>query len=81
MLPEWVEFSTSRDGKTFTEPRRVRHEVDPKDYTRQIHEFEMPLNTDARYVKVLAHGFGTLPAWHAGAGGESHIFVDEVTIR
>ena len=81
VLPEWVEFSTSRDGKTFTEPRRVRHEVDPKDYTRQIHEFELPLNTDARYVKVLAHGFGTLPAWHAGAGGESHIFVDEVTIR
>ena len=81
VLPQWVEYATSRDGKTFVSQGRVTHDVDPKDYTSQIHEFTLPLKVDARYVKVLARNFGTLPAWHAGAGGRAHIFVDEVTIK
>jgi alpha-1,2-mannosidase, putative len=81
ILPRWVEFSTSRDGKTFINQGRLEHEVDPQDYTCQIHEFSLPLGVDARYVKVVARNFGTLPEWHIGAGGEAHIFVDEVTIK
>lgn len=81
VLPQWVEFYTSRDGKTYINQGRVEHEVDPQDYTRQIHEFSLPLGVDARYVKVVAKNFGTLPEWHIGAGGEAHIFVDEVTIK
>ena len=81
VLPQWVEYATSRDGKTFVSQGRVTHDVDPKDYTSQIHEFTLSLKADARYVKVLARNFGTLPAWHVGAGGRAHIFVDEVTIK
>ena len=81
VLPQWVEFYTSRDGKNYINQGRVEHEVDPQDYTRQIHEFSLPLGVDARYVKVVAKNFGTLPEWHIGAGGEAHIFVDEVTIK
>ena len=81
VLPRWVEFLTSRDGEKWISQGRLDHEVDPQDYTCQIHEFSLPLGVDARYVKVVARNFGTLPEWHAGAGGEAHLFVDEVTIK
>ena len=81
VLPVWVEFATSADGRNFVPQGRLTHAVDPQDYTVQIHTFSLPLDADARYVKVLAHNFGTLPAWHDGAGGRAHIFVDEVNIQ
>ena len=81
VLPQWVEFYTSRDGKDFVRQRRLEHDVDPQDYECQIREFTLPVDTDARYIKVIAKNFGTLPQWHLGAGGEAHIFVDEITIK
>ena len=81
LLPEWVEYYTSLDGRDFTQQARLTHDVDPQDYTVRIHEFSVPLDANARYVKVLARNFGILPDWHDGAGGRAHIFVDEVTIQ
>ncbi len=81
VLPVWVEFYTSRNGKDFVRQRRLEHDVDPQDYNCQIHEFTLPVNVNARYVKVVARNFGTLTEWHLGAGGQAHIFVDEVTIQ
>lgn len=81
VMPVWVEFLTSRDGKTYINQGRIDNDVDPQDYTCQIKEFSLPLGVDARYVKVVAKNFGTLPEWHLGAGGQAHIFVDEVTIK
>ena len=81
LLPLWVEFYTSRDGKTFQKQGRQSHDVDPQDYARRILEIAQPLNTEARYVKVLARNFGPLPAWHAGAGGQAHLFIDEITLK
>jgi predicted alpha-1,2-mannosidase len=81
LLPAWVEFSTSKDGKTYVSHGRLTHDVDPKDNTQQIHEFSVALNTDARYIKVASHNFGILPEWHVGAGYPAHVFVDEVTIK
>ena len=81
ILPRWVEYSTSRDGKNFKVQGRVDHQVDPRDETAQVHEFTLPVNVEARYVKVLAKNYGALPEWHLGAGGQAHLFIDEVTIR
>jgi len=81
VLPLWVEYATSLDGKEFDQQGHLTHDVDPRDYRVQIYEFSMPLDIDARYVKVLARNYGILPDWHAGAGGQAHIFVDEVTIQ
>ncbi|MBQ6072612.1 MAG: GH92 family glycosyl hydrolase [Bacteroidales bacterium] len=81
VLPRWVEFYTSEDGETFTQQCHQTHDVDPQDYTSQIHEFTQPVSVKARYVKVVAKSFGELPAWHLGAGGQSHIFIDEVTVN
>jgi hypothetical protein len=80
ILPVWVEFYTSRNGKDFVRQRRLEQDVDPQDYTCQIREFTIPVDVDARYIKIVAKNFGTLPEWHLGAGGQAHLFVDEVTI-
>jgi len=34
----------------------------------------------ARYLRIKAVQYGKLPAWHLGAGGDSHIFIDEIEI-
>ena len=81
LLPRWVEFYTSRDGKTFQLQGRQTHSVEPQDETPQIAEITQPVHTEARYVKVVAKNFGTLPDWHIGAGGQAHLFIDEVTIQ
>ncbi len=36
---------------------------------------------NARYIRVVANQFGVLPEWHPGAGGQSHIFIDEIMIH
>jgi hypothetical protein len=38
-------------------------------------------NKKSRYVRIVAEQYGKLPSWHEGAGGDSHIFVDEVLIN
>ena len=35
----------------------------------------------ARYVRVKALQYGKMPAWHEGAGGDTHIFVDEIVVK
>lgn len=34
-----------------------------------------------RYVRVQAEQYGNLPAWHEGAGGDTHIFLDEIEVE
>ena len=49
------------------------------DYTIQVDDFV--LNTSpvkAKFVKVVAKNFGTIPEWHLGAGGKAFIFIDEI---
>ena len=35
----------------------------------------------ARYIKVKARNFGTIPDWHPGAGSQAFIFVDEFWVK
>ena len=35
----------------------------------------------ARYVRVKAYNYGTIPAWHPGHGGQAWIFIDEIIIQ
>ncbi|HOI86312.1 MAG TPA: hypothetical protein PLV51_00475 [Lentimicrobium sp.] len=39
------------------------------------------VNASARYIKVRAKTFGTIPPWHLGAGGQAYIFVDEIMVE
>ena len=81
LMPQWVEYYTSMDGKDYVLQGHLTHSLDPKDETRRILEFSQPMNVDARYVRVAARNFGLLPEWHLGAGGQSYVFIDEVTFN
>jgi predicted alpha-1,2-mannosidase len=83
-MPVEVEVALSSDGEHFEVVGRVGHDVDDHDLD-QVHLRELELRlrkgTKARYVRVRAKNYGTIPAWHPGAGSEAFVFVDEITIE
>lgn len=90
LMPTKVEFYASTDNKNFTLIGSVENTVDPKNYTSQIQTLETAVKSTeenegdevtARYIKVKAYNYGTLPEWHQGKGGEAFIFIDEITVE
>jgi predicted alpha-1,2-mannosidase len=95
VLPTHVEFSYSIDGKEWEQMGNDTPTVKPDDYTVQRWDARVRLGQSdnkpepmfiftpvlARYVKVKAKNYGTLPQWHQGAGGEAFIFIDEITVH
>lgn len=82
LLPKKVEYYASMDGKTYILLKTLDNTLDPKDEKVQIKDFATEvLPTEARYIKVKAYHFGKLPAWHQGAGGDSYIFIDEISVK
>jgi hypothetical protein len=96
VFPAYVTFETSSNGKKFEPFHTVRNYIEAEDYRTQKREYaatksyEVNGNTErleplipvnARYIKVKARNFGTLPEWHLGAGGEAFIFIDEITVK
>ncbi len=83
LMPKKVEYFVSTDGKTFIPAAAVDNIVPDSDENTQVKDFfsviQQPVK--ARYVKVRAHNYGKLPAWHPGAGGDAYIFIDEITIE
>lgn len=82
LFPRRVEFSLSDDGEHFASALTVADDV-PDDTTEPLtKEFGGRVTPRrARYVRVRAETYGKLPAWHAGAGGDSWIFVDEIVVE
>jgi predicted alpha-1,2-mannosidase len=80
-LPSEVSYYTSTDGKNFKLAGKVGHPVADDDYELMVKDLELKTNTKARYIKVVARNYGTIPAWHLGSGGEAFIFVDEIWIN
>jgi hypothetical protein len=82
LMPKKVEYSVSSDNKNFVIVGVVDNTVAPDKTESVIKNFKADiLPTTARYVKVKAYNYGTLPEWHVGAGGQSYIFVDEISIK
>ena len=83
-MPVAVEVALSSDGEHFEVVGRVGHDVDDHDLD-QVHLRELELRlrkgSKARYVRVRAENYGTIPDWHPGAGSEAFVFVDEITIE
>ncbi|MBI3005888.1 MAG: glycoside hydrolase family 92 protein [Ignavibacteriales bacterium] len=80
-FPTRVVFSFSQDGKVFHQPVEPRSDVSPDDSRALIKEFNAPVNTSARFVKVSAKNIGVCPPWHKGAGRKAWLFVDEILIK
>jgi predicted alpha-1,2-mannosidase len=81
VYPVYVEFWTSQDGTNFASAGRFDNTVSAEDYTRQYTDMGVAVKTKARYIKVVAGNYGTLPEWHLGHGGKAWLFVDEVIVK
>jgi hypothetical protein len=82
VMPAQVIAEVSTDGKNFI-PFAMAEKILPvEDKMPQAKEVVLQAPpAQARYVRVRAMQYGKMPAWHEGAGGDTHIFCDEVMIE
>ena len=81
-LPTSVDFELSLDGRTFKPVLSIANDVPADSYDAVIKDLARSITPQpARYVKITAHNYGKIPAWHPGAGGDAFIFIDEIIIE
>ncbi|MCM1293227.1 MAG: family 20 glycosylhydrolase [Bacteroides sp.] len=71
-LPDAVTYSVSLDGKNFTEVGTVNTDMDPTYGKIMFKNYFLPLNTEARYVRLQAKANPRPGAW---------LFLDEIIIN
>jgi len=79
--PKEVEYFSSIDGENFTKLRSIQNNFSIQQEGSFIQEFGFKTNIKTRFIKMIAKNFGVCPDWHLGAGGESWIFIDEISIK
>lgn len=79
--PREVSFYASMDGVQWSllETKSL-HKEGRDDERNTTFSISCQHLTRARYVKIKASNYGKVPAWHPGAGGDSFIFIDEISI-
>jgi len=81
-MPAEVVISVSSDGRRFRQVARLKHEVPDKEYGIVQEDLTAELDgVSARYIKIVARNYGTIPAWHPGHGSGAFIFIDEILIE
>jgi hypothetical protein len=81
-MPSEMEIFTSNNGKDFVSVGIVKNNIDNKDETIQVSNLQIGFtNIKTKYIKVKAKNYGTIPAWHLGAGNISHLFISEVEVK
>ncbi len=87
LLPEFVTYEASLDGKDFGKKVKVVNPNHPaelpsfgnKDF---VHSFQGNMeNVEARYIRVHAESILTCPPWHSRAGMPVMIYADEIMIK
>ncbi|WP_129055098.1 MULTISPECIES: chitobiase/beta-hexosaminidase C-terminal domain-containing protein [unclassified Chryseobacterium] len=82
LIPKKVEYYASMNAKDFFLLDTIENDIDPKDEKIQAKDFTTEiLPTEARYLKVKAYYSGKLPGWRQKTGGETSIFVDEISVK
>ena len=81
VFPRSVEFLVSDDGTNFKPITTLTTQVAIEDLDVQTQNYTAALNTRARFIKIVAHQYGTLPDWHESKGKLSYIFADEIIIE
>jgi predicted alpha-1,2-mannosidase len=81
-MPTRVEFEVSLDGRNFVSAASIPNDVEERKYGVVIRDFRQTIpSTRARYIRVTAHTYGKIPAWHPGHNGDAWIFVDEILVK
>ncbi len=82
VLPKMVIAEWSADGKQFTALPPWQSSLPVDDLTVQLKKAAINAGgVQARYIRIRALQYGQMPAWHEGAGGDTHIFCDEVEVE
>ena len=82
VLPSKLLIEVSVDGKKYRQVYSGTNFLPIDDLNPQIKNIEAVFpEVTARYIRIKADQFGKLPSWHEGAGGDTHIFVDEIIIN
>lgn len=80
-LPEFVEYSISKNGRTWESLGTQKHEIPLKEpqivkyFTKKIE------NKEARFIKIFAKNIEKCPEWHDGANRGAWLFSDEVIVK
>jgi len=81
VFPPSVEYWSSNDGVNYKLLSTVHTNIDIKEHGAKTQKYTADLNTNARYIKVIAKQYGPLPEWHEAKGSPSYIFADEITVE
>ena len=80
-MPRTVSFEVSDNGIQFTPLAVIQNSIPDDDYQPMIHDFSAEVKSTGRYIKITAANYGTIPAWHLGAGYTGWIFIDEIMVE
>jgi predicted alpha-1,2-mannosidase len=81
-MPKEMTIATSNNGKDFTFMATVKNTVNEKDENTGVYTMQLEVtNLKTRYIKISAKNYGTIPAWHLGAGNQAHLFISEIEIK
>ena len=82
IMPRRIEILVSKNGTDYSTVFVGENFVPVNDLQVQLKNVVAIFpTTNSRYIQVKAFQFGKMPAWHEGAGGDSHIFIDEIKIE
>lgn len=83
LMPINVEFETSIDENNFSSVGSVNNSTKDDDLNVLLKDYSLNLSKSikARFIKIKAKNYGKLPLWHAGAGGDAYIFIDEINLN
>ncbi len=80
-MPRSITVAVSDNRSAFRTLGTVTNTVPEHESTPVTRDFALDVSADARYVRVHVTRYGTLPAWHPGAGNPAWFFADEIVIR
>lgn len=82
-MPVKLEVLGSEDGEHFHSLGTVMNTVpDTVLDSKAVQDLSVHFDTlQVRYIKFIAYNYGTIPAWHPGAGGKAWVFSDEVWVK
>jgi predicted alpha-1,2-mannosidase len=81
-MPRQINFDVSLDGQNFVSVATTASDFPENNYQVAIKNFVTTIRPQqARYIRIRARNYEKIPSWHAGAGGDAWIFVDEIIIN
>ena len=79
--PAQVQFAWSINGRTWDSATVVNRIAREREGAHIQELVTAPIGKQARYIKFTATNAGPCPDWHAGKGGKTWIFADEVVVE